>query len=227
MAPPTASTSSASLHLVPVRRATFHKSRKAAATKSLNWPYPLTGAAAKASSIHPDRLADAGFFATPTRDDPTVTTCFLCDVVIGEWEEGEDPLYRHQAAADEAGIRCGWVTVLSEAWDPDALDSRAKDGWDELWGDEGELHPRGGRMGAAREHTFRLGWPHDDEEGVPTKEEARLFALSRVAYSFWFALSLTTVTLVRADRRRGLVLPPGPDRRVGRPVRVPVLRPHR
>ncbi|GAA6056283.1 hypothetical protein JCM3770_006756 [Rhodotorula araucariae] len=167
---PAASTSS-SLHLVPTRRATFHKSRKAAATKPLNWPYPLTGPAAKASSVHPDRLAEAGFFATPTRDDPTVTTCFLCDVVIGEWEDGEDPLYRHQAAADEAGIRCGWVTVQSEGWGPEGVDARPPEQWEALWGDDGELHPRGGRMGAAREHTFRIGWPHHGEEGIPTAAE--------------------------------------------------------
>ena len=174
---PVASTST-SLHLVPSRRATFNKSRKAAATKGLNWPFALTGAAAKASTIHPDRLAAAGFHATPNKLDPTVTTCFLCDVVVGQWEEDEDPVFRHKAAADEAGTRCGWVTVQSHEWSPNDIDERPQTEWAALWGDDGELHPRGGRMGAAREHTFRLGWPHDDDEGIPTKEEVRPCSLS-------------------------------------------------
>ncbi|GAA5983783.1 hypothetical protein JCM10908_005926 [Rhodotorula pacifica] len=173
---PTASTSSAAaLHLASARRATFNKTRKGA-NKTLNWPYPLTAAAARTSSIHPDRLVEAGFYCTPTHGDPTVTTCFLCEIVIGQWEEGEDPLYRHQAAIDEAEIQCGWLTVLSESWTKDGvadgIDNVPRETWPELWGGEGaEMHPRGERMAWARLATFRLGWPHEGDDGVPTKEE--------------------------------------------------------
>lgn len=172
---PTASTSALQqqLHLASARRATFNKTRKGA-NKALNWPYPLTGAAARTSTIHPDRLVEAGFYCTPTHDDPTVTTCFLCEIVIGQWEEGEDPLYRHEAAIDEAEIRCGWLDVLNQSWTKEGADGLAltpRQTWPEIWGDE--MHPRGERMAWARLATFRLGWPHEGQDGVPTKEEVR------------------------------------------------------
>ncbi|BGP02487.1 chromosome segregation protein, BIR1 [Rhodosporidium toruloides NP11] [Rhodotorula toruloides] len=171
--PPTASSSS-TLFLALSRRQTFHKSRKAASTKHLNWPYPLSGAAAKTSSIHPDRLVEAGFYSTPIDEDATVTTCFACGVVVGMWEEGEDALFRHEAAAEEAGIRCPFATVRRHAWGEEGVDApgREKENWDEYWGDEGEWHPRGERMNEARRGTFDVGWPHDDDEGgVPTRDE--------------------------------------------------------
>ncbi|PRQ74729.1 hypothetical protein AAT19DRAFT_15082 [Rhodotorula toruloides] len=173
--PPTASSSS-TLFLALSRRQTFHKSRKAASTKHLNWPYPLSGAAAKTSSIHPDRLVEAGFYSTPIDEDATVTTCFACGVVVGMWEEGEDALFRHEAAAEEAGIRCPFATVRRHAWGEEGVDApgREKENWDEYWGDEGEWHPRGERMNEARRGTFDVGWPHDDDEGgVPTRDEVR------------------------------------------------------
>ncbi|KAL7339470.1 hypothetical protein BJY59DRAFT_726790 [Rhodotorula toruloides] len=171
--PPTASSSS-TLFLAPSRRQTFHKSRKAASTKHLNWPYPLSGAAAKSSSIHPDRLVEAGFYSTPIDDDPTVTTCFACGVVVGMWEEGEDALFRHEAAAEEAGIRCPFATVRRHGWGEEGVDApgRERESWDECWGEEGEWHPRGERMNEARRGTFDVGWPYDDDgDGVPTRDE--------------------------------------------------------
>lgn len=173
--PPTASSSS-TLFLAPSRRQTFHKSRKAASTKHLNWPYPLSGAAAKSSSIHPDRLVEAGFYSTPIDDDPTVTTCFACGVVVGMWEEGEDALFRHEAAAEEAGIRCPFATVRRHGWGEEGVDApgRERESWDECWGEEGEWHPRGERMNEARRGTFDVGWPYDDDgDGVPTRDEVR------------------------------------------------------
>lgn len=189
MAPPTR----AMLHLATARRATFNKSRKGQ-NRALNWPYPLTAAAAKSSSIHPDRLVEAGFYCTPTADDPTVTTCYLCDIVVGQWEEGEDPLYRHEAAIEEAEIRCAYLDVLTQSWSPaaaaaadgqDSMDEQEEEGaylasvpqteWNERWsGDGAEYHPRNARMHEARLATFRLGWPHEGAAGVPTKENVRL-----------------------------------------------------
>lgn len=167
------STLSSLLHLLPSRRATFHKTRKGA-SKVLNWPYPLTAAAAKSSTIHPDRLAKCGFYCTPTSDDPTCTTCFLCDVSVAEWEEGEDPLYRHQAAAEEMGTRCGFATMVEVSWGEDGIEGRGKkDEWKQYWGEGQVLHPRGEVISKARIETFRLGWPHEGSKGVPTKEEVR------------------------------------------------------
>jgi len=163
-----------SLHLQPSRRSTFHKTRKGA-LRSQNWPFPLTVAASKTSSIHPDHLAQAGFYSTPTPDDATVTTCFACEVVVGVWEEGEDPLARHLAAAEEAELECPWAIIQEASWEKtgglDGKDSETE--WAACWGQDGKMHPRGELMQRARKGTFALGWPHHGEKGVPTPEEVR------------------------------------------------------
>lgn len=217
---PTASTSALQqqLHLASARRATFNKTRKGA-NKALNWPYPLTAAAARTSTIHPDRLVQAGFYCTPTHDDPTVTTCFLCEIVIGQWEEGEDPLYRHEAAIDEAEIRCGWLDVLDQSWTKEGADGLAltpKEAWPEIWGDH--MHPRGERMAWARLATFRLGWPHEGQVGVPTKEEVR------ESPSHHTDSLLTSPRCARTDRCRRVGVSARRRGRIARPVRLHLLR---
>ncbi|GAA5923843.1 hypothetical protein JCM1841_005411 [Sporobolomyces salmonicolor] len=160
-----------SLHLASSRRSTFHKARKGA-QRALNWPYPLTAAAAKSSSIHPDHLVYAGFYSTPTNEDPTVTTCFACEVAVGMWEEGEDPVMRHLAATVEAGVECPWATIQSASWEgTGGLGGKDEQSWKKYWGEEGEMHPRGDKMARARKGTFAKGWPHHGAKGVPTADE--------------------------------------------------------
>ncbi|GAA5948652.1 hypothetical protein JCM21900_005201 [Sporobolomyces salmonicolor] len=160
-----------SLHLASSRRSTFHKARKGA-QRALNWPYPLTAAAAKSSSIHPDHLVYAGFYSTPTNEDPTVTTCFACEVAVGMWEEGEDPVMRHLAATEEAGVECPWATIQSASWEgTGGLGGKDEQSWKKYWGEEGEMHPRGDKMARARKGTFAKGWPHHGAKGVPTADQ--------------------------------------------------------
>ncbi|GAA6062770.1 hypothetical protein JCM10212_006883 [Sporobolomyces blumeae] len=161
-----------SLWLTSSRRSTFHKARKGA-LRSQNWPFPLTAAASRTSTVHPDHLARAGFYSTPTSDDPTVTTCFACDVVVGVWEEGEDPMARHVAAADEAQLDCPWASVQTASWEATGgLEGKDREtDWPRCWGDDGEMHPRGVAMERARKGTFAKGWPHHGEKGVPTADD--------------------------------------------------------
>lgn len=167
------------LHLASSRRSTFHKNRKGEQTKKLNWPYPLTVAESKRSTIHPDHLALAGFYSTPLADDPTVTTCFSCQSVVAQWEEGEDPLYRHLMAAEESfDVECSWAVIQQASWaNKGGLDAYHPDEWDKCWGRDGELHPRGEIMERARRGTFKQAWPHHGKKGVPTADEVSTFLL--------------------------------------------------
>lgn len=160
------------LHLVAARRATFHKNRKGQATKLLNWPHPLTAAEAKRSTIHPDHLALAGFYSTPMDDDPTVTTCFQCECVVGMWEEGESPVERHLAVCDEERVECPWAVIQHASWESlGFLAAKSRDEWEECWGKDGVLHPRGPLLERARRGTFEHGWPHQGKKGMPTPDD--------------------------------------------------------
>ncbi|ORY52833.1 hypothetical protein BCR35DRAFT_18663 [Leucosporidium creatinivorum] len=171
---PSASSSAALLHLIPTRRATYNKSRKGA-QRALNWPFALASSAAKPSpsTIHPDHLAAAGFHSTPTAEQPTRSTCFLCEVVVEEWAEGDQPLEVHLELNDQ----CGWAVLqrILTTW-TDGL--REKKEWKGAWGERGEWWPKSDYMISAREASFEKGWPHEGEKGVPTKEE--------IAAAGWF-----------------------------------------
>ncbi|SGZ30409.1 BQ5605_C048g12352 [Microbotryum silenes-dioicae] len=153
--------SSEPLHLYPTRRATYHKSRKGA-SRSLNWPHPLTKAASTTSSIHADHLSRAGFYSTPTSDHPSSTTCFLCDLVVDRWCEGDEPLLLHLTRSPH----CGWAILLSNmADDPNKIRKH----WD--WGIDGSDWPRSDKIQSARLMSFERGWPHKGAKGVPTVQQ--------------------------------------------------------
>lgn len=69
---------------------------------SAGWPL--------SSSSHPhltpDALAAAGWFFTPSKDNPDLVTCFLCKKELGGWDEGDDPFTEH---VGHAGEECGWA----------------------------------------------------------------------------------------------------------------------
>lgn len=163
MAP--ASASSTTLHLTSTRRSTYKKARKGA-QRPLNWPHPLTASKSSPSSIHPDHLAAAGFYSTPTAEEPTRSTCFSCSAVVEVWTEGDDPIATHV----EISPSCGWalLKLLLTSW-PDGV--REKKEWDAAWGQGGDLWPRSERVESARLASFGTGWPHDGEEGVPSTNE--------------------------------------------------------
>lgn len=154
------------------RRATFNKARKGA-QRPLNWPLPLTKP--KSSTIHPDHLAAAGFHSTPTAEEPTRSTCYLCDSVVESWTEGDDPLARHLELND----RCGWAVLqrLLKEWSPFG-GLRDKEEWSEAFGEQREWHPKGERVKIARLASFGVGWPHAGVKGVPTAEEVSFAACS-------------------------------------------------
>lgn len=152
------------LHLLPTRRATYNKSRKGT-LRPLNWPHPLKSTT-PASTIHPDQLAQAGFYSTPTSDNPTRSTCYLCQLVVQEWVEGDLPLELHLERNDQ----CGWAVLqhLQGEW-KDGI--RDKQEWIKAWGQRGEWWPKSDYINSARQASFAKGWPHEGVEGVPTKEE--------------------------------------------------------
>lgn len=165
MAPSTAP----QLHTYTARRATFNKSRKGA-NRALNWPHPLTVAASKTSTVHPDHLAQAGFYCTPTAEEPTRSQCFACGTVVEHWNEGDSPIELHL----QKNETCGWalMTHLTEIW-PDGI--RDKKGWDKAWGVNGTLWPQSSRMQSARVASFQAGdWPHEQRSGVPSTSEVSL-----------------------------------------------------
>ncbi|KAK4047231.1 hypothetical protein OIV83_005533 [Microbotryomycetes sp. JL201] len=184
--PPTSQAhAQASLWLVQSRRATYHKSRKGQ-QRALNWPFPLTGHAANASTVHPDRLADCGLYSTPTLDSPTCSTCFACSAVIAQLQDGDDPVEKHLQALDastgEPAV-CGWLTLkrIQHSWPEGVIDAITRDGdssdWAAILGDEWR-QPHSKRLNEARSHTFEYGWPHEGQTGIPSKQE--------IAAAGWF-----------------------------------------
>lgn len=144
----------AQLHLAPVRLSTFTKKRPAT-SRALQWPFDSS------SSLDPAVLASAGLHHCPTKAVPLRTRCFLCNVEVSNWEEGDSPLDVH---LDLSGS-CGWAIIKSEEW------SKPRDKSDWNWGSNGERWPRGDRWTQARLDSFAQGWPHEGVEGLPTKEE--------------------------------------------------------
>ncbi len=42
------------------------------------------------------KLAEAGFFFTPTEEEPDNAKCIYCDKSLGGWEKSDDPVHEHQ-----------------------------------------------------------------------------------------------------------------------------------
>lgn len=142
------------MHLPQSRRSTFHKSRKQP-HKLLNWPHPLVP---KSSPRHPDKLALAGFYSTPTLHQPDLTTCFICHLQLADWTSDQDVNQRHL----QHSPHCPWAILIQQNWHH----SKEPIHWD--WGINALNHPRGNKLHQARLGTFNLGWPHDNVEGIPT-----------------------------------------------------------
>ncbi|KAK4047054.1 hypothetical protein OIO90_006338 [Microbotryomycetes sp. JL221] len=170
------------LHLVQSRRATYHKSRKGA-QRPLNWPFALTGTTASNSSIHPDKLADNGLYSTPDDQDATKSTCFCCGTVVTQLSDGDDLVERHQTALERNARQdtlCGWLTLkkLQIEWPQGVLEAKqATSTWSQVLGDEWS-QPNSTRLQQARQSSFNVGWPHEGEKGVPTKQQ--------IAAAGWF-----------------------------------------
>ncbi|KAI9158275.1 Protein bir1 [Paramyrothecium foliicola] len=89
------------------RLASFQKSTKKRGSAANNrgakqqaWPH---------KSISPASLASAGFYFSPSPENPDNTVCFLCGNGLDGWESGDDPLDEHLKHAPN----CGWAIVAA------------------------------------------------------------------------------------------------------------------
>ncbi|KAI5479940.1 hypothetical protein MNV49_002230, partial [Pseudohyphozyma bogoriensis] len=143
-----------SLHLTSTRRATFTKR-----AKQPKWPFTLKSS----HSIHPDKLAESGFYHAPTPSSAGATKCFLCAVEVSDWREGDDVDERHY----EANPGCGWAIYRLALWEK----LKPKSQWEASWGEDGAWWPRSDFLQAAREASFEVGWPHHGVKGMPTAKQ--------------------------------------------------------
>lgn len=126
---------------------------------SLQWPFTSPD-----STLTSAELAFAGFHHCPIKAAPLRTRCFLCTGEVSNWEEGDDPVDVHFQQSPS----CGWAVIKTEEW---LSGVRPKSDWLQSWGEAQQGHPRGDKMHHARLDTFRLGWPYDGAEGMPTTEQ--------------------------------------------------------
>jgi hypothetical protein len=50
------------------------------------------------------KLAEAGFFFTPTEEEPDNATCIYCGKALGGWEKADDPVHEHQRRHPECAF---------------------------------------------------------------------------------------------------------------------------
>jgi hypothetical protein len=103
---------------------------------------------------------------------------------VQEWEEGDDPLALHLSLSPS----CAWAIIKDTSWElePVSDDEEEEEGsgiypverWSEKFGENGEGHPRGERVGNARVESYKLGWIHEGVEGIPSSKDVRPIFLS-------------------------------------------------
>ncbi|KAF9525939.1 hypothetical protein CPB83DRAFT_795521 [Crepidotus variabilis] len=86
---------------------------KGSATISLKWPHPSN------FSARPETLADAGFYYSPSAEDPDNVTCFVCTKELSGWDDDDDPFDLHYLKCAEtccwANIQCGLKTDVDKS----------------------------------------------------------------------------------------------------------------
>lgn len=137
----------------------------AASSSSLQWPHPVTGRSAKASTIPtPEILAKYGFYHSPTPENPDAVSHFLYpEVQIANWQSNDNPLAR----LEEILPGNGWCRIFrsQEAAKLDEGDAK----W--TWSTP-ELLPTSKEMIQARKESFGSQWPYDGKKGwKPTSKK--------------------------------------------------------
>jgi Inhibitor of Apoptosis domain len=143
-----AAASTAPMHIIEKRAATFSQSVKVSARVKLRWPHSVPKS---------EDLALAGFYYCPYDGADDNVCCYLCEKNMGGWEVDDDPLKEHLRGNDE----CAYAIQRD-------LLVRSKDG--EEFGDDVD-DPRSEKMNALREATFGKWWPHDGKKGWNPKSK--------------------------------------------------------
>ena len=66
-----------------------HEIQRLASFNRATWPH-------SGSSLTPERLAAAGFFASPTPKAPDRVVCFACENALTNWDPTDDPWIEHK-----------------------------------------------------------------------------------------------------------------------------------
>jgi hypothetical protein len=87
------------------------------------------------------QLAQAGFFYSPSPLSLDIVTCYLCEICLDGWKDGDDPIVEHLVHS----LDCGWAIVVNK--------------------DLRQEYSASGNMIRARKATFAGKWPHEEKEG--------------------------------------------------------------
>ena len=100
------------------------------------------------------KLAEAGFFYSPTSDSPDNAICFLCQSNLDGWESDDSPATEHLKLAPH----CGWAinVCIEKSIQPGTGEDEA---------------PNSARMSDARKMTFGSRWPHEAKRGWVCKTQ--------------------------------------------------------
>jgi hypothetical protein len=98
------------------------------------------------------QLSKAGFYFAPSGSSPDNCRCFLCEVQLDGWEDGDNPAVEHYMHSSS----CGWAVNCyirhmfesNQTLDEDPLSTKYAD---------------------ARVATFQGTWPHENKRGWKCK----------------------------------------------------------
>ncbi|KAF6761781.1 hypothetical protein DFP72DRAFT_1002723 [Ephemerocybe angulata] len=124
---------------------------KPSSNLTLKWPHPASFTA------NPDTLAEAGFYYSPSAEDPDNVSCFMCEKQLSDWEEDDDPFDIHY---DKCANKCAWANIRCGLRRD--MDRHGRF----VFPDKSRL-PTSKAMEKARLETFTVGdgWIHDSVRG--------------------------------------------------------------
>ncbi|KAI9674178.1 MAG: hypothetical protein M1817_001996 [Caeruleum heppii] len=113
----------------------------------LSWPHKKPSA---------KDVAKAGFYYTPTAQDPDNVTCFLCHKALDGWEEEDSPAQEHSHHSKG----CAFAIIA-------CIEERTQNN------DEARIEedPMSAAMVEARKATYGDRWPHEQKKGWNCKTD--------------------------------------------------------
>jgi hypothetical protein len=98
------------------------------------------------------QLSKAGFYFAPSSSSPDNCRCYLCEVQLDGWDDGDNPALEHYTHSSS----CGW-----------AINSYVK----HLFESKQTLDedPLSAKYADARTATFQGTWPHENKRGWKCK----------------------------------------------------------
>ncbi|WWD07597.1 hypothetical protein V865_005698 [Kwoniella europaea PYCC6329] len=115
--------------------------------------------------LTPDLLSQAGFYHTPgsTEESWDNCKCFMCNLELGGWDEGDDPFEEHSKRGN-----CAWADMVCKVKIEKRKRDRSDGAYTTTYGTEESL-PQSKESALIREQTFKKWWPHKQKSGwLPT-----------------------------------------------------------